>query len=203
VAAIGESAASGERRAFTLAELLAFARDRALLRFLAATFAFFILQVQLLPDGLHLRGRRAELDRAEVSTLFTLNGALVGACCSCRPSTTSTGWARAGRSIAGTLGYAVSYAAVGPRRRPADPARLHRRRHLAEILTSPAQQAAITALAPPAGPARTPGLYGLCQVAGPVLRSPDRHHAAESLPPRAAWSVSGCSACWPASDIGN
>jgi MFS family permease len=186
VAAIGESQASGERRGFTLAELLAFARDRILLRFLAATFAFFVLQVQLYQTASIYAASVLKLDRAQVGTMFTLNGALVVLLqLPAIQYIQRLGTRRA--LIAGTLGYAVSYAAVGLAVGQLTLLACIAAVTLAEIITSPAQQAAVTGLAPPGRTGAYTGLYGLCQVAGQSSGPLIGTTLLSSLPPRAAW----------------
>lgn len=197
VAAIGESKAGGERRAFTLVELLAFARDRTLLRFLAATFAFFILQVQLYQTASIYAASVLKLDRAEVSTMFTLNGALVVLLqLPAIQYIHRLGTRRA--LIVGTLGYAASYAAVGLATGQLTLLACIAAVTLAEIITSPAQQAAITALAPPGRTGAYTGLYGLVQVAGQSSGPLIGTTLLSALPPRAAWvalAVFGVAAC--------
>jgi MFS family permease len=186
VAAIGESQATGERRGFTLAELLAFARDRTLLRFLAATFAFFVLQVQLYQTASIYAASVLKLDRAQVGTMFTLNGAIVVLLqLPAIQYIQRLGTRRA--LIAGTLGYAVSYAAVGLAVGQLTLLACIAAVTLAEIITSPAQQAAVTGLAPPGRTGAYTGLYGLCQVAGQSSGPLIGTTLLSSLPPRAAW----------------
>jgi MFS family permease len=186
VAAIGESQATGERRGFTLAELLAFARDRTLLRFLAATFAFFVLQVQLYQTASIYAASVLKLDRAQVGTMFTLNGAIVVLLqLPAIQYIQRLGTRRA--LVAGTLGYAVSYAAVGLAVGQLTLLACIAAVTLAEIITSPAQQAAVTGLAPPGRTGAYTGLYGLCQVAGQSSGPLIGTTLLSSLPPRAAW----------------
>ncbi len=175
-------------RAFTLPELLAFTRDRFLLRFLLATFGFFTLQVQMFQTLSIYSAKVLHLSRAEVGTLYTLNGILVVLLqLPAVHAILRLGTWRA--LMLGALGYAAGYAAIGL-------AVGHRSLlvciaaiTLAEIISSPAQQATITSLAPGDRVGAYTGLYGLCQVvaqsSGPLIGAA----LLAALPSRAAWFV--------------
>ena len=151
-----------------------------------ATFAFFILQVQLYQTTSIYAASVLHLDRAEVGTLYTLNGVLVVLLqLPAIHYIQRLGTRRA--LIAGTLGYAVSYAAVGLATGQLSLLACIAAVTLAEIVTSPAQQAAVTALAPPGRTGAYTGLFGLCQVAGQSTGPLVGTTLLASLPPRAAW----------------
>jgi MFS family permease len=175
-------------RAFTLPELLAFTRDRVLLRFLLATLAFFTLQVQMFQTLSIYSAKVLHLSRAEVGTLYTLNGILVVLLQLPAVHTIlRLGTWRA--LMVGALGYAVSYAAVGLAVGHLSLLLCIAGITLAEIVSSPAQQAAITSLAPGDRVGAYAGLYGLCQVVGqsggPLIGA----SLLAVLPSRAAWFV--------------
>jgi MFS family permease len=163
-----------------------FPRDRVFVRFLAATFAFYLLQTQMYHIMSIYAAKHVGLDRAQVGTLFTLNGILVvliqlPAVRFIRHVGTR------GALVIGSLGYAVAYvgcafawgylpllACVGVVT-------------LSEIVAVPAQQATVTELAPPEKVAVYAGLYGLvqgaAQTAGPVLGT----CLIEFVSPQGAW----------------
>jgi MFS family permease len=175
-------------RAFTLPELLAFTRDRTLLRFLLATLAFFTLQVQMFQTLSIYSAKVLHLTRAEVGTLYTLNGILVVLLqLPAVHAILRLGTWRA--LMVGAVGYAVSYAAVGLAVGHGTLLLCLAGITFAEIISSPAQQAAITSLAPADRVGAYSGLYGLSQVvgqsAGPLIGA----SLLAVLPSRAAWFV--------------
>lgn len=173
-------------RAFTVAELLSFARDRALLRFLIATLAFFILQVQLFQPVSIYAAQVLHLSRDDVALVYTLNGVLV-ALLQLPAVAAIERLGRKGALVAGCCGYALGYGAVG----------LAQGRWslyacivvvtLAEIVTAPAQQAAIPALAPAGRVGAYMGLFGLAQQVGQSTGPLIGTTLLAVLPPRSAW----------------
>ena len=137
-----------------------------------------------------------KLDRAEVGTMFTLNGALVVLLqLPAIQYIQRLGTRRA--LIAGTLGYAVSYAAVGLAVGQLTLLACIAAVTLAEIITSPAQQAAITGAGPARKNRRVHRAFTVCarwrgSPSGPLIGTT----LLASLPPRAAWfGARLCSAC--------
>lgn len=183
---IREPQAAAARPAFTFVELVAFTRDRTLLRFLLAMLAFFILQVQMYQTISIYAASELHLTRAQVGTLYTLNGALVVLLQLPAVHYIQRLGTR-GAIIYGALGYAISYAAVGLAVGHLTLLACIAAVTLAEILISPAQQAAITALAPPGRTGAYTGLYGLCQVAGQSTGPLIGMTLVHALPPRTAW----------------
>jgi MFS family permease len=169
-----------------LTELAAFARDRAFMRFLAGSFAFYLLQTQMYHIMAIYAARYVGLDRAQVGTLFTLNGILVvliqlPAVRYIRRVGTN------GALMIGSLGYAIAYAgcafAWGYLPLLACVALVT----LSEIVAVPAQQTKVTEMAPPEKVAGYAGLFGLmqgaAQTAGPVLGT----CLIEFVSPQGAW----------------
>ena len=174
------------RKAFTVRELLAFTRDRALLRALVATLFFFILQVQLFQTISIYAASVLHLDRAQVGTLYTLNGVLVVLLqLPAIHYINRLGTRRA--LIYGSCAYALGYASVGLARGHGTLLACIAAVTLAEIFTSPAQQTAIGQLAPPGRTGAYLGLFGLCQVAGQSTGPLVGTTLLAALPPRVAW----------------
>jgi MFS family permease len=167
-------------------EMFVFLDDRPLVRFLVATVAFYILQVQLY-QSLSIYGARAlHLDRGEVATLYWLNGVMVVLLqVPASAYIRRLGVRRA--LVVGCFGYAASYAAVGLAWGYLPFLVCVACVTLAEIVTAPAQQATITSLAPAGRVGIYTGLFGLCQVvgqsAGPLIGTA----ALDALPSRVAW----------------
>ncbi len=190
VAAMAEPPGTASPRPARFREILAFRDDTAFVRFLAATIAFFILQVQLYQSLSIYAARDLHLGRAEIGTLYMLNGLLVvllqlPAVAAIR----RLGMRRA--LVLGCLGYAASYAAVGRTTGYASIALCVACVTLAEIFTAPAQQAAVTTLAPAGRVGAYSGLFGLCQVAGQSAGPLIGTAFLDVVPSRAAWLFLG------------
>ena len=188
---IAEPPRTTSARPPALREMLALLDDRALVHFLVATVSFFILQVQLYQSLSIYAAEYLHLGRAEVGTLYSLNGLMVvflqvPAVAFIRRVGTRPAL------IYGCVGYAASYAAVGLSAGYLSLAFCVACLTLAEMVSAPAQQTAITAMAPPARMGTYAGLFGLCQVtgqsAGPLIGTALldflRSHL---LPSRVAW----------------
>jgi MFS family permease len=191
VATIPETRPSYPRPYLRLSQVGSFVRDRAFVRFLTATFAFYLLQTQMYHIMAIYAAKHLGLDRAQVGTLFTLNGILVvliqlPAVRFIRHVGTR------GALVIGSLGYAAAYsgcafawgylpllACVGLVT-------------LSEIVAVPAQQATVTEMAPPEKVAGYSGLFGLvqgaAQTAGPVLGT----CLIEFVSPQGAWLFLAC-----------
>ncbi len=164
----------GERppKKVRVADIVAFRRDRIFVRFLWATFAFYLMQTQMYHIMAIYAAKYLDLTRAQVGTLFTLNGIMVvlfqlPAVRFIRQVGTR------GALVAGSLGYLVAYAACGQVTGYLALLPCVALITLCEIFSAPAQQAAVTALAPPHRVAAYSGVYGLIQGAaqtvGPIL----------------------------------
>ena len=174
------------RRPFTVAQLMAFVGDKALLRVLGATLCFFILQVQLFQTISIYAASVLHLDRWQVGTLYSLNGLLVVALqLPAIQYINRLGTRRA--LMLGSLAYAAGYASVGLARGYLTLLACIAAVTLAEIFTSPAQQTAIGQLAPPGRTGAYMGLFGLCQVAGQSSGPLVGTTLLATLPPRVAW----------------
>jgi predicted MFS family arabinose efflux permease len=167
-------------------ELFAFHGDRPFVRFLVATFFFFLLQAQLYQTLSIYAAGVLGLHVAQIGTFFTVNGLLVVFL-----QLPAVGFIRRmgtrAALVVGCLGYAAGYAAVGLARGYASVLVCVAFVTLAEIVTAPAQQTTVTMLAPLGRVGAYSGLYGLCQIAGqsagPLLGTA----ALDVVPPRAAW----------------
>jgi MFS family permease len=169
-------------------EMFSLLDDKALVRFLFATIAFFILQVQLYQALSIYAARVLHLVRAQVGTLYSMNGLMVvflqvPAVALIR----RVGTRRA--LVLGCFGYAASYAAVGLVTGYFSLLLCVAFVTLAEMVSAPAQQATVTSLAPPGRMGIYAGLFGLCQVtgqsAGPIIGTA----MLDALPARVAWFV--------------
>lgn len=175
-------------RAFTVKELLAFVGDRRLLRFLGATLTFFLLQVQLYQSLSIYAASFLGMDRREVGTLYTVNGVLV-VLLQLPVARLIQRWGTRRALVAGSLGYAASYAAVGFASGTGTLLLCLVGITLAEIFTSPAQQAAVTALAPAGRVGAYVGLFGLAQVVGQSTGPLVGTALLDVLLPRYAWLI--------------
>jgi MFS family permease len=178
--------ATSARRSFTLTELLAFARDRHLLVFLISTLAFFVLQMQLYQTLSIYAGRVLGLGRRELGVVYALNGVMVAVLqLPAVAAIQRIGPARA--IVTGSVGYALSYAAVGLVHGQVGLLICIAAVTLAEIVTAPAQQATVTHLAPDGRVGAYMGLYGLAQVVGQATGPLIGTSLLALLPPRSAW----------------
>jgi MFS family permease len=187
VAAIAEPPrASPSRRSFSWGEVLAFRGDRRFVIFLAATAAFFVLQVQLYQTLSIHAARHLGLARSEVGTLYVLNGAIVV----CLQLSAVTWIRRLGTEralVVGCLGYAASYACAGLTSGHASLLACVAFVTLAEIVTAPAQQTMVTSLAPAGRMGAYSGLFGFFQIAGQSTGPLIGTTLLDVVPPRLAW----------------
>jgi MFS family permease len=183
-----EPARERSRRDFTLAELLVFTRDRVLLRLLLCTLAFFILQVQMFQTLSIYSAKVLHLSRAEVGTLYTLNGILVVLLqLPAVRAIVRLGTRRA--LMVGAIGYAASFTAVGLVTGHGMLLVCIAGVTAAEIISSPAQQTTITSLAPSDRIGAYTGLFGLCQAVGQSCGPLIGAALLDVLPSRSAWFV--------------
>jgi MFS family permease len=142
--------------------------DPVFLRFLAATFFFFLLQVQLYQTMSIYAARALHLTQAQVGRIYFENGLLVVALqVPAFYYIRRIGTRRA--LVIGSLAYAASYLscwlAGGYTPLLACVAGVT----LAEMVSAPAQQTAATSMAPPGRVGAYAGLFGLAQAAGQSL----------------------------------
>jgi MFS family permease len=147
------------------ADLFHIPADPAFLRFLVATFAYFLLQVQLYQTLSMYGAQVLHLSHAQVGRLYFANGIIVVALqvpafyyirrIGVRPAL-----------VVGSLLYAVSYATCGLAH--GFPALLASVAGitLAEMVSAPAQYTTATSMAPPDRIGAYAGLFGLAQTAG-------------------------------------
>lgn len=191
VAFIPETRPAAPRANIRLRELLslrAFRRDPTFLRFLGGTFTFFLLQTQMYHMLSIYAAKHIGLDRGHVGSLFALNGILVvllqlPAVRLIRYIGTS------GALVLGCLGFFASYIACGLAVDYLSLLACFGVLTLCEIIALPAQQTAVTALAPPERVAPYAGMFGLvqgaAQTAGPLLGT----MLLDWVSPRGAWFV--------------
>jgi MFS family permease len=152
--------------------MLSFRRDPAFVRFLAGTFAFFVLQTQMYHVMAIYAAKDLGLHRSQVGALFVVNGILVVLVqLPVVRIIARIGTARA--LVLGSLGYLAAYTACGFAVGFLTLLGCVAVATLCEIVAAPAHQARVTALAPPdrvAGYAGVAGLaQGLAQTFGPAL----------------------------------
>lgn len=159
--------------------------DRVFVRFLLATAAFFILQVQLYQSISIYAAKVLHLDRAEVGTIYSLNGVLVVLLQF--PAVRYIRRLGPRALVVGSLGYALAYASVGLAQGHGSLLVCIAAVTLAEIIVAPAQQTAVTSLAPAGRIGAYSGLFGLAQVvgqsSGPLIGTALLDH----IPARGAW----------------
>jgi MFS family permease len=186
IATIPETRPKHARPQPRLAELGSFARDRHFVRFLVATFAFYLLQTQMYHIMAIYAAKHVGLDRGQVGTLFTLNGILV-VLIQLPAVRLIRHVGNRGALFIGALGYAVAYSGCSVAWGYLPLLACVAVATLSEIVAVPAQQAIVTEMAPPEKVAGYAGLFGLvqgaAQTAGPVLGT----CLIEFMSPQAAW----------------
>jgi MFS family permease len=188
VATIRETRPAQMRPQLRLSQVGKFTRDRFFVRFLAATFVFYLLQTQMYHIMAIYAAKHVGLDRAQVGTLFTLNGILVVLI-----QLPAVRYIRhvgtRGALVIGSLGFAVAYFGCGFAWGYLPLLACVGLATLSEIVAAPAQQAMLTEMAPPEKVAGYAGLFGLvqgvAQTAGPVLGT----FLIEFVSPRGAWQI--------------
>lgn len=165
-------------------------RDRAFVRFLAATFAFYLLQTQMYHIMAIYAAKYVGLDRAQVGTLFVLNGLLVVLIQLPAVRYIQHVGTR-GALLLGSLGYSIAYAGCSIASSYLPLLACVALITLSEIVAVPAQQATVTGMAPKDKVARYAGMFGLvqggAQTAGPILGT----CLIEFVSPQGAWMLLG------------
>jgi DHA1 family multidrug resistance protein-like MFS transporter len=172
VATIPETRPEGPRPRLRLPSLASFAQDRTFVRFLAATFVFYLLQTQMYHIMAIYAAKHVGLDRGQVGTLFALNGVLVVLI-----QLPAVRYIRhlgtRGALLLGSLGYSAAYAACSIATSYPPLLACVALVTLSEIIAVPAQQATVTGMAPRDKVASYAGLFGFvqgaAQTAGPIL----------------------------------
>jgi len=168
LARIPETRAAVAATRTRFADLFHIPADPAFLRFLAATFTFFLLQVQLYQTLSVFSARALHLTRDQVGWFYSANGLLVVALqVPAFYYIRRIGTHRA--LVVGSMLYAAAYAscwlATGFWPLLASVAVIT----LAEMVSAPAQLTTSTSMAPPGRVGAYSGLYGLVQAAGQSL----------------------------------
>jgi MFS family permease len=142
--------------------------DPLFLRFLAATFAYFLLQVQLYQTLSIYAARVLHLSQAQVGRLYFENGLLVVALqVPAFYYIRRIGTRQA--LIVGSLLYAVAYASCGLAHGYGGLLASVAGVTVAEMVSAPAQYTTATSMAPPGRIGAYAGLFGLAQAAGQSL----------------------------------
>ena len=171
-----------------LADLGAYRHDRPFMRFLLATFFFFLLQAQLYATLSLYAADHLHLGLVPISHLYSLNGWMVVVLQ--LPAfyyIRRTGTHRV--LVIGALAYAVSYALCGIATSELHLLACVASITIAEIISAPAQQTAATGMAPPGRIGAYAGLFGLSQAVGQSLGPLLGTSLLDALPDRLAWPL--------------
>jgi MFS family permease len=198
VAGIPETRPDRVKPKRALGELATFRLDRRFVRFLYSTFVFYLLQTQMYHIMAIYAAKHLGLDRAQVATLFTLNGILVVLI-----QLPAVRYIRRvgtrGALVLGSLGYFIGYLGCGVAGGYLSLLMCVALITLCEIVALPAQQTTVTGMAPTDNVAGYAGVYGFvqgaAQTAGPALGT----CLLELASPRGAWfalALLGLLAAW-------
>ena len=178
------------RTPFRFSDLGLYWQDQRFVRFLFATFFFFLLQAQLYAPLSIYAADHLHMSLAAVSHLYTVNGFIVvllqlPAFYLIRRIGTHK------VLVVGALAYAIAYALCGLALREWHLLVFVGLITLAEIISSPAQQTAATGMAPPERIGAYAGLYGLTQAAGQSFGPLVGTSLLDALPDRLTWPLLG------------
>ncbi|MBC8133598.1 MAG: MFS transporter [Deltaproteobacteria bacterium] len=158
------------------------------MRFLFATFVFFLLQAQLYATMSLYAADHLRLSLVQISHLYSLNGLMVVALQ--LPAFYYIRHVGTHRVlIIGSIAYAASYALCGIATREVHLLACVASITIAEIITAPAQQTAATGMAPPGRIGAYAGLFGLAQAAGQSLGPLVGTSLLDVLPDRLTWPL--------------
>jgi len=182
--------AARPRTPFRLSDLGIYWQDRRFMRFLFATFLFFLLQAQLYAPLSIYAADHLHMSLADVSHLYTVNGFIVvllqlPAFYLIRHIGTHK------VLVVGALSYAIAYALCGLAVKEWHLLVFVGLITLAEIISSPAQQTAATGMAPSERIGAYAGLYGLTQAAGQSFGPLVGTSLLDVLPDRVTWPLLG------------
>ena len=167
-----------------LTDIAAYRHDRRFMRFLLATFFFFLLQAQLYATLSLYAADHLRLKLVEVSHLYTENGGIV-----LLLSLPAFYYIRRVGThrvlVIGSFAYAASYALCGLATRELHLLICVAFITLAETISAPAQQTAAVSMAPVNRIGAYAGMFGLAQAAGQSL-GPFGRDIAAGCPPRSA-----------------
>ncbi len=189
--AISETRASPSahvRPPLRLADIGAYRHDPLFMRFLLATFFFFLLQAQLYATLSLYAADHLHLGLVQISHLYSLNGWMVvllqlPAFYYIRRKGTHR------VLVTGALAYATSYALCGAATREIHLLLCVASITIAEIISAPAQQVAATSMAPAGRIGAYAGLFGLAQAAGQSLGPLLGTSLLDLLPDRLTWPL--------------
>jgi MFS family permease len=181
-------ATTSARPPWRLTDLGAYRHDRRFMRFLLATFFFFLLQAQLYAPLSLYAADHLKLGLIQVSHVYSLNGWMVvllqvPAFYYIR----RTGTHRV--LPIGALAYAASYALCGLATRELHLLLCVASITIAEIISAPAQQTAATGMAPANRIGAYAGLFGLSQAFGQSLGPLLGTSLLDILPDRLTWPL--------------
>lgn len=170
------------------ADVRGYFHDRRFMGFLGASLLFFLLQAQLYaPLSLYAAGH-LHLDLGAVSHLYFTNGLMVVAL-----QLPAFFYIRRGGPervlVSGSLAYAVSYALCGLATGEASLLVCVGLITLSEIISVPAQQTAMSVMAPVGRMGAYAGLYGLTQAVGQSLGPLLGTALLDALPDRLTWPL--------------
>jgi MFS family permease len=176
------------RTPFRFSDLGLYWQDQRFVRFLFATFFFFLLQAQLYAPLSIYAADHLHMSLAAVSHLYTVNGFIVvllqlPAFYLIRRIGTHK------VLVVGALAYAIAYALCGLALREWHLLVFVGLITLAEIISSPAQQTAATGMAPPERIGAYAGLYGLTQAAGQSFGPLVGTSLLDAFPDRLTWPL--------------
>lgn len=173
---------------FRAVNLREYWRDRRFMGFLLASLFFFLLQAQLYAPLSLYAADHLRLDLGAVSHLYFTNGLMVVAL----QLPAFFYIRRVGPErvlVAGGLAYAVSYALCGLATNEAGLLACVGLVTLSEILSAPAQQTAMTMMAPVGRVGAYAGLFGLSQSVGQSLGPLLGTALLDALPDRLTWPL--------------
>ena len=171
-----------------LTDLAAYRHDRPFMRFLLATFFFFLLQAQLYATMSLYAADHLRLNLVQISHLYSLNGFMVVVLQ--LPAFYYIRHVGTHRVlIVGSLAYAASYALCGIAGTSLHLLACVAFITIAEIITAPAQQTAATSMAPVGRVGTYAGLFGLAQAAGQSLGPLVGTSLLDALPDRLTWPL--------------
>jgi MFS family permease len=183
---IGNTEKVETRRAPGPFDALAFVSDPQFVRFLFATFAFFLLQTQMYHLLSVYAAKHIGLSRGQVGSLFTINAVLVVLLQ--LPTVRIIAYLGHVRTLViGSVTYAAAFIACGLATGYAGLVTAVVLITLCEILTAPAQHARMTRLAPSDRLGGYSGAFGLFQGAAQALGPVLGVFLLEAVSPRGAW----------------
>jgi MFS family permease len=170
------------------AALARLAEDRVFVRFLLATFACFVLQIQLFHTLSIYAARTLQMSRGAVGTIYVVNGLLV-VLLQLPAVAYINRWGRKWALTMGALGYAVSYGLVGLAHTQLTLLLCVAAVTVSEVILAPAQHAEVTSMAPAGRVGAYSGLFGLAQIAGQSVGPAFGGLALDAVTPRLAWPL--------------